>query len=439
MPRLFPLTLRGIGTADVEALDSYLYRLAITHGVTTQVLIKHLIEWYRDIFPRMFRYYSSIHAASDLSVFVRPNFTTQQLLHALTNATGVRNLRCGTFMALNGALTRSVTTYSSFTRWCPSCVAEFVKAGDPGYFKLLWHLRDITHCPIHRLELLDHCTNCGVWQRSKGRRYNCTSCFKCGASLTGGISKHRLKDSWKHEGTDLIELVEVIAKDPQLTFPHKGAADVVRIIFKKIAAAAAEGNFLAIIHRAELAAMASGNQVITLTTARRVAYRFGIRTIDLLFGTVAETSRILDPTWTGVLPSEMRPRKRLPPYNRKKLFEKIQTVLATYNTESPPSLRTVARQIGVSVGCLEYHFSAVTHQIIERRRAWQDKERQRKKLSVRVAVREFFTGERYALERKSRKNALRVLRAETGLPKNLLREEIALTFHLKHHLNEVSA
>lgn len=426
MLRLFSIALRGMGTADVEALDSYLYRLAIVHGVSTETLIQQLLAWYRAMFPTRLQSTACILTAKDLSLFVRPNFATQRLLQALMDATGVDTLRCGTFVALGGAVARSVQTYSSSTRWCPGCMAEFVGAGDPGYFKLLWHLNDITHCPIHRLRLIDRCTNCEAYQRSKGRRHDCTSCSECGASLARGISEHDLMDSWKYEGADLIELVEVIANNPPLTFPHKGAWGAVRTTLEKIKSAEAEGNFLGTVYRSELALIANGRQAITLATARRLAYRFGMRISDLLAGTVAETTKILDPTWTAVLPSDMRPRKRHRPHNRKKIFEKMQTVLATYDAAHPPALRTVAKQVGVSVGCLEYHFPAVAHQIIERHRAWREKESQRKKLRARVAVLGFFTHERYALERKSRKNALRVLRAETGLPKNLLREEIAM-------------
>ncbi len=52
------------------------------------------------------------------------------------------------------------------------------------------------------------------------------------------------------------------------------------------------------------------------------------------------------------------------------------------------------------------------------------------RLKARSAILAFFTNEKYAFERKSRKHALRVLRAETGLPKNVLRQEIATVLRL---------
>ena len=147
MPYLFPLSLRGVGTLDVEALSSYIYRLAIAHGVSTGRLLTHILSWYGADHPEAREGLSSIYSTGDLSIYIRPNHGTLQMVNLLAHTTGNDRLRCGTFLALQDALDRSVNVFSQRVRWCQACMAEFHKLDDPGYFKLLWHLKAVTHCP----------------------------------------------------------------------------------------------------------------------------------------------------------------------------------------------------------------------------------------------------------------------------------------------------
>lgn len=429
MPYLFPLPLRGIGTLNVEALSSYIYRLAIAHGVSAGRLLTHILSWYGADHPEAREGLSSIRSTGDLSIYIRPNHGTLQMVNLLTHTTGNDRLRCGTFLALQDALDRSVKVFSRRVRWCQACMAEFSRLDDPGYFKLLWHLKAVTHCPTHGVKLIDKCAKCGSHQGSVGVRHNCTSCCECDAPLSQGLDATEMAASWVNHGADLIELVETIASDPNLAYPTKGVQNVLSAIFDKVWADEQEQKFWSLIPKDECICIVTGHQPVSLTTARRLAFRLGMRLPDLLAGIADTTSGVLEPTWTEVLPAEMRPKKRRKPRDRSKLLKKLHDVLSVHEKTRPPALKTIAREMDVSVGCLHYHFPTQARDIIEHHRSWREERQQRLRLEARSAALAFFTNKKYALERKSRKRALRVLRVETELPKNLLRQEIATALH----------
>lgn len=431
MPYLLPLPLRGVGTPDVEAFGTYIHRLAIVHGVTTGKLLDHVLKWYAADHPEALNGLAGLQSTPDLCAYIRPNQATQQLVRILTHATGQKELRSGTFLALIDALDRSVGVFSARTRWCPSCMLEFEVVHDPGYLKLVWQLQAVTHCPTHGVLLRDKCTECGAHQSSFGKRNNCWTCCKCGEPLWRGVGSEEKSASWKTDGSDLIELVQLIANDPELTFPADGVRNALSAIFDKVWAQEQEGSFWELIPRDECINITTGHLPVSLTTARRLAFRLGIHLTDLLAGTVAMSPAVLDHAWTKVLPEEMRPRKRLRTHNKDKVREKLRGHLRRDEISSEPlSLEVTARLADVSVGYLHYHFPTLARRVIERRREWIEKQQQMKRLKTRAAVLEFFTSEKYSLERKSRKNALRVLRAETYLPKNLLRQEIATVLQI---------
>lgn len=425
MAYLFPVALRGVGTADVEAFGTYIHRVADIHGISAGRLLAYVVSWHAAEHPELQHGLAGLHSTTDLCIYVRPNDTTRQLVEIFTHATGQPDLRCSTFLALQDAIDRSMNTFTSHASWCPACMREFEAAGDPGYFKLIWQLKAVTHCLTHRLPLRNTCAVCGSYQNGLGARSDCRTCKKCGSPLSEGYDVSSRPDSWESHGADLIELVELIANDATLAFPAKGVRGILSAIFDEVWNKEHERKFWELIPRDECISIVTGHQPVSLMTARRIAFRLGMHLSDLLAGKVTMTSEVLDPAWTYVLPQDMRPRKRQPPRDKDKVLERLRLALLVNNTAHPPALEVIARLAGVSVGYLHYHFPTIANTIIERHRIWEEERKQNVRLKARSAILAFFTSEKYAFERKSRKHALQVLRAETGLPKNVLRQEIA--------------
>lgn len=415
MSYLFPVKLQGVGTSEVEALGSYIIRLSIAHSVSFDTLMERVRLGYLKANPRISRKLLSGARSNKPSVYVRPNRTTLHTVEMLAHATGETDLRCGTFLALIHAIKRSPRTFADNLRWCPICMREFMNNGETGYFKLLWHLQDVTHCPLHKVQLQDRCYRCKSLQNSMARRRNCTACISCGAPLGRWETTQESGDRWRNQGADLIELVEMVGRNPKLSFPESGIMSVLR-----------HPSFSGIFNSGRnvddlyVASMAYN----TFTCARKTAYRIGVGLSDLMAGNINSMARPLEPSWSETLPDEMQPIPRHRPHDRKQILKRLNRVLSARGPKNTPSLEAFAEKHGVSVGYLHYRFPSLAKALIERHRAWREERQHRRGLEARKAALMYLATDQGNDEFPSKKRALATIRAETNLPKNLLRQEI---------------
>lgn len=419
MVSLFPVALRGIGTLEIEAIGSYVHRLASAHGVTAGRLLDTVlreVDYEETANTPAVKYYMR------LATLVRPNATSRIVVNALQKCTGRSDLFGTTFNALQHALHRSVGVFAGTFRWCPACMGEFERAGDSGYYKLAWHLNDITHCHIHAVTLVDRCHYCGSKQDGLGYKSMCTACQKCGKTLSASDEDPPDRAAASH-GADLYSLVDAIAHDPNLCFPEGAVRKVVSHLFDKVWAEGSEKQLWGVIPRDECIGIDSGHIPITLTIARRLAARLGMDLIDLLSGELTNAIGVLDPVWYVNLPSEMRPKKRRRLQDKDKVFDGLVNELSV-DSRAPMPLSKIAGSLGVSVGFVHYRYPILASQIIARYSAWQNSQRLENQRNARAKALEYFSDRMDGVASMSKKDALRTIRQKTGLPKNLLREEI---------------
>jgi hypothetical protein len=421
---LFSLPLRGVGTADVESLSSYMCRMSAAHAASVRDIIEYSFLWLRQCSAQDVEMPFLTHSPESLAYYVRPNATTARLVEALGHATLRTELHCGTFLALSSALGRCMGTFDQSMRWCPACIEEFLQARDEGYFKLQWLLCDVEHCAVHGVELVDRCPHCERHQNGCARRTRCTHCVYCDQPLSGGVRAAAGPGSWSVESADLLELVEEIASDVTLHYPAEGPRVVLSELFDRAWKREDELRLWKVIPRDECLSIVDGTTPVSLRTARRLSYRLGVRLIDLLAGTLAPTTAVLDISWTEKLPRAMRPKRRRARRDRARLRAALEDALRDGHSGKPIALRTVATKLGVSSGCLNYHFPETSRQLLKLHAAWRQAERARKMIEARAAVLEYLVS--HDSDREiSRKGMLRALRARTKLPKDVLRLEIA--------------
>lgn len=77
------------------------------------------------------------------------------------------------------------------------------------------------------------------------------------------------------------------------------------------------------------------------------------------------------------------------------------------------------------VGYLEYRFPALTAEIVAKHNELVEESRLERKMKARQAALSYFVSPSYADLPKSRKQAYKVLREETGLPKFMLKDAIS--------------
>lgn len=145
----------GLGTRGVEALSSYIQRLAEWHGTLPGQLLHRILahivandstyagRWHRNANP--IRLEATLNSFDHARAWLRvlEEFTGRTDLVQLTTSSwdqvfGSRHLR------------------SPSRRWCSPCLRT-----DPvGYLRLAWSLDSATNCHIHRCRLSDRCPQC---------------------------------------------------------------------------------------------------------------------------------------------------------------------------------------------------------------------------------------------------------------------------------------
>lgn len=414
---LLPLRLEGRGTGDIEALPSYLSRLAAEHAVTPGGLFSYLLNGYEGGTAL-----GRALAAQPFAASVRPNATTERAISVLMRGRCETEdeLRRATFLFLSPALARSPNTYSRRLRWCPGCLYEQALAGCEPYIKLVWLLDGVQTCHIHRVVLRDTCPHCKCHPRPWSGWPSFDLCPHCNGRLDR-VSRCDQVDLTPEAGApDLVSLVEGIAIR-SAPFPAGAPNRYVDRVFDEAWAGQRELALWEKLPRDECLRYSSPDEPITLSIARRIAFRLEVPILELLdsdhptirsFGFAAEVQ----------LPAPLQPGRKVRTIDKRLLAKELKSILE--GPLEPISMPNVARRLSVSIGAIRYHCPNLAEKLAERCIAFKKAEADRKRAEATGAVRAALLGWPTQQTPLTKKAVLRRLRQETGLPKNLLIAEI---------------
>ncbi len=420
MGLLYPLAIQGSGSTDVEAFSSYLIRLACAHGTSVGTLLDVAFAHYPSKLLQSHRSFQACKA----SVLVRPNRTTDAAVDVISKATGVSRSAFDrtTFLCLIELLGRGMHMYSPRLRWCPACFAEFHTLGQPVYFKLRWQILDQNFCDIHRVRLHDYCGECNSVQDSFGYRENIRLCSRCSEPLDR-FTWNDLTD--QHPCVAGRDLVAYAAHHGDIRLRAGGPQRLLKRLADETCKFDETDCLARILRKAKYRRWAAGGEAMTLQTAMRMANELHLPLLSFLRGELNGTNRELGfdrhgdiPTDASVYPS----RRRIQPA---KLRRDIRNAYKTISASDKPSLAQLAKKIGVSAGALRYHFPEQVKEIVRRFSKARVDHQERVRADAKAAVREKIKLQsREPTISPGTKELLRQLRAETGLPKNVLRAEI---------------
>lgn len=184
--RIYPIKPIGLLTGDVEALSSYITRVANAHWVSPSHLCKELIEHYLHESPCRFKSDSRIDTMSKLS---------QQLCLALELGSPLE-LDFGelTLQSWGHAIDiKSRGKCFSNQRWCDACLREFESNGIPLHYKLYWMLSPVEICEIHKMYLSSLCPNCNSNQSYISSNKIPGHCQFCGSKIFAFSSSQKLE------------------------------------------------------------------------------------------------------------------------------------------------------------------------------------------------------------------------------------------------------
>jgi len=428
---LFPIPLIGMGTSEIESLPSYLHRLAFEHGIYVGELLKFIYchgisDIDEDDSVALIPHYLRVES------LVRPNKVTNTIIRLL-KVMGGSDASNGTFCFLDGSVGRLSNEISKGFKWCPECFAEMKSIGEDCYFKLIWHLEDITQCPIHGAPLVSSCGFCGCKQTSYIKRNLLGSCQECGESLSvrhKTILPSEVRNSWELCGVDLMQLFKDLEDGSVHVIHLDGAKKSLEHLFDYFWTKQRGKDLFSVIPRDKLLSVIYEQSKISLKSARRFAYSMGIPLYDFLSGHAHQSSAVLNSHWVcGLQPSFMAISEKSS-HDHLKVISAIKKV--TQDSKEPLSLKQVAKKVDVSVGYIEYRHPAVKNAIVKAHEKYRKELRAQKQNRATAAALSFFTEKKYYSYNKSRKQAYRVIREETGLPKFVLKRainQVYSTFH----------
>jgi hypothetical protein len=184
---LYHLAPRGASTGDVESLFSHLLSLCHAHHLSPrQVVDRVLPEVERRIDTTIYTPRYQIgwgwdkHAGLDL---VGMHRSAERWVRVMEAATGLKGLRGATLLPLQEFTTGNLITDEE--RVCTDCLDSDMTDGGLPYGRLLWRMRPVNCCPIHRKRLI--VPTCGHSPRDSKPEYErirfsgvCSKCCSIG-------------------------------------------------------------------------------------------------------------------------------------------------------------------------------------------------------------------------------------------------------------------
>ena len=351
---------------------------------------------------------------------VRPSKTTALVKMLLEKYTG-QDLSSSYLWILEKSLGVSNGEILKGFRWCPECLHEMHNLGIEPYFKLIWSLKGVSACPIHRTPFQQCCASCGDDQTTYlriGPMHVCQSCSKPLYERERRLKLSEIAQTWENIGVDVVEIFSRLSEIPIKDFPENGARNSIKSLLDYYWEHDRENEFYGSLGRDELLAYVFNQKQISLKSARRIAFRLGVPLYDFLAGRAKDITLSLD----GQLFCQLPPGFLEVSKKVKKDHQAVQKRIKRFIKKSsvPPSIKQVAEEVGVSKGYLEYRHSALlSHLVAERAKYHETLRAEQQYLAIREAF-SFFLGKKYECDNRSKRSAYRVLRSETNLPKAIL-------------------
>jgi hypothetical protein len=187
--RLFQLEPIGIGTPYVESLTSYLTRLAESHTVLLGDLVAKQIN---PIVPKTYQ-------SRDLFCTKHPSGTANStgivakyLLSALKQLTLREDLDNLTLLKWSQVFPQRKLIHP-IKQWCPACYQEQHSQSNTVYEQLLWFLKPVKICPLHKIFLECTCPHCYQKLPSLARNSRVGYCNNCEQWLGSTINNELLQ------------------------------------------------------------------------------------------------------------------------------------------------------------------------------------------------------------------------------------------------------
>lgn len=216
---LFGIPPRGAGTGEVESLFSHLLTLSFEQRLAPRQVVSHVLPGVEEklgiqvMSPRHHVGWAWDKDAGKEMVGMHQS--AARWVRVMEAATGLTELRFSTLLPLELLTTGNLIT--SDERVCIDCLAADKADGQMPYGRLLWRLRPVTCCPLHRRRLL--VPVCGRTGRAAAADYGRIKlsgvCGSCG-SIGHGCRKEEPGEAGADEVWRAEQCLRVFAALPRI-------------------------------------------------------------------------------------------------------------------------------------------------------------------------------------------------------------------------------
>lgn len=350
--RLHSIPPIGLGTPFVESLTGYMVRLATSHAVRVSDLIEHELS---SSIP-YFRAPAGISRAVNGVGAIARNWVS-----ALERFTLRDDLRFLTLLPL-AAVLHDANLMRCERAWCPRCYESGAAQGQEVYEQLIWCVRCVEICPLHKMPLETSCPACHHELRPLCAVSRPGICSRCRQWLGATPESPKKVSGMDYQVWVAEEFGRLLAIAPEAESVRK---ENLRKVLLDYVDVFSEGNRIATAEIVGCAATSFCNWCKGATIARidlllRMCYELRIPLLAAVTGsfTAADTATI-GPTTEAIHQRGIRPRR---------FADRVRAVLLLATKEYPaPSLGEVAQRLGYSTATRLYAVDSELCKTIVRR------------------------------------------------------------------------
>ncbi len=357
--RLYHLEPIGIDTPYIESLTSYIVRLAREHHISVfDLALLEVFPLFSDAHRPHQRYVRIEHTINGASPL------THEWVAALKVLTSRDDLEYLTFVSWSDIIAGSLRSEKA---WCPICYNEQRSSHSKIYDPLLWSVKDISICPVHRQPLSSSCPNCLrtiTHLTSLARPGYCSYCqgWLGGDNDSQGI----LNDDWAWQHWSASSLGELIAAAPTLgRSPRK---ETFVNAMSAYLALAQEKNLSKLARKFYVSARLlrrwqSGQKVPRLSSVLKICFYAKINLLEFLLGRVALPE--IDQEASGLTGTAEPAKRHLSIFTKEAIHQDFEIFILARSMIGAP-LSDVARKLGYPRKTLLRHCPDLCNIVINR-------------------------------------------------------------------------
>ena len=351
----------GVGTSDVESLQSYFCRLALSHSTTTQELSRLVARRIGQEIAHDFKWHQR-----QISGIRESALTWSSALSALTTVTNLDGL---TFRPWHKVISQNGLSIATRGQFCPACFAEDKASDQQPYFRLAWELKTNSVCERHLTPLLQQCPACFKDNVRHAAAFVVPGwCTHCGEFLGNHVERLELPSIDPNTLWSARQIGELVAVQPAMAEQptHANLIEAIKVIITEMDG----GQSAAFARRIGVAKSTvhhwlHGDGTPTLEVSLKIASQSGIAVTDLLRGRISDWQPPASAQQLSLTLPKFEPRRRAPEKDRDwpELERQLQAFLAL---PTPISVLEAARRLDVEARQLYLRMNRTTRQIGER-------------------------------------------------------------------------